>query len=127
MSKHINFFWVDDFYITGLLVQAVNATYNQYNSMYVVNDGLVEGRFLHEKRHTAFGHAPGNINRLYKIWNFIKTKELGNNENLTAKKPQLVRPGDFSDCNDFQWSGDMWYRILEDIKRNNISQVSFEY
>lgn len=126
-SKFIKFFWVDDFYITGLLAQAINATYHQFNSMYIVNTGLVESRFLHEQRQTAFGHTPGNINRLLKIWKFIKATELENNVNLTAKIPQLVKPGDFSSSEDLKWSGDLWYQILEAMKRKNVSHVSYDY
>ena len=78
-TRTIPFFWIDDYYMTGLLPRAVRSvppiTYLYINSLFVVNVDLVEQRFLSPfgLSSLAFGHMPLSINRLLHIWQHLMT------------------------------------------------------
>ncbi|CAF1134845.1 unnamed protein product [Rotaria sp. Silwood1] len=76
-TQYIPFFWIDDYYITGLLPKAIRSSiyvkYLYINSLFVVNIDLVEQRFLSPfgLSSLAFGHMPLSINRLLHIWQHL--------------------------------------------------------
>ena len=78
-TRYIPFFWIDDYYITGLLPRAirpsVNVNYLYINSLFVVNVDLVEQRFLSPfgLSSLTFGHMPLSVNRLLHIWQHLMT------------------------------------------------------
>ena len=78
-TRTIPFFWIDDYYMTGLLPRAIRSvapvTYLYINSLFVVNVDLVEQRFLSPfgLSSLAFGHMPLSINRLLHIWQHLMT------------------------------------------------------
>ncbi|CAF4630965.1 unnamed protein product [Rotaria magnacalcarata] len=41
LSLYVPFLWIDDVYITGLVAQAVNVTFNQLKSLYTMNDETI--------------------------------------------------------------------------------------
>lgn len=70
----IPFFWIDDYYITGLLPRALPSTvrvhYLHINSLFVVDIDRVERRFLSPfgLASLAFAHMPTSADRLLHIW-----------------------------------------------------------
>ena len=76
-TRTIPFFWIDDYYITGLLPRAIRSSVNVHylyiNSLFVVNVDLVEQRFLSPfgLSSLAFGHMPLSVNRLLHIWQHL--------------------------------------------------------
>ena len=70
-SLYIPFFWVDDYYITGAVANAVNATYAQLGSLYTIPEQLAHTRFMSTKSFYTimFGHF---VSAKMKILNFIK-------------------------------------------------------
>ena len=80
ISFYIKFFWIDDYYVTGLLVRGVNASYYSFNSLYIVDPELVEERFYGLKRdYTLMGHfgkADDSISKMYLIWDFVLISQL---------------------------------------------------
>jgi hypothetical protein len=78
-TRYIPFFWIDDYYITGLLPRAIRSSvgvnYLYINSLFVVNIDLVEQRFLSPfgLSSLAFGHMPLSVNRLLHIWQHLMT------------------------------------------------------
>ena len=48
--------WIDDYYITGLLIRGVKASYIQFNSLYNLNSDLTQERFIGKRgAYTVFG------------------------------------------------------------------------
>ena len=58
-SKRITFFWVDDFYILGLLAESCNVTYKGVDSLYKIFDNVEETMHKHIE-HKTYAHLPGN-------------------------------------------------------------------
>ncbi|CAF3333629.1 unnamed protein product [Rotaria socialis] len=78
-SRSMPFFWIDDYYITGLLPQAIRSSvyvnYLYINSLFVINIDLVEQRFLSPfgLSSLVFGHMPLSVDRLLHTWQHIVT------------------------------------------------------
>ena len=128
-SFHLNFFWVDDYYITGILATGVNATYKSFNSLYIVNNNLVETRFLgKQSEHTVFGHIPGHINKMYKLWNFVLENQLNRFPSLNRMNPKFLTDNDFIKLNDFYWSKDFWLPFIKSEAKidNNINSFNLD-
>lgn len=76
-TQTIPFFWIDDYYMTGLLPRAIHSIvpvqYVYLNSLFVVNVDQVEQRFLSPfgLSSLAFGHMPLSVNRLIHIWHHL--------------------------------------------------------
>jgi len=97
-SKYLKFFWIDDFYITGLLVNAVDAKLIATNSLYVIKKELVESTF--SASYSLFGHMPNDINMMYKLWKLTLKRHI--HKNLYSKSNK------FSYIDDFAWPKDFW-------------------
>ena len=76
-TDQIPFFWIDDYYMTGLLPRAVHSSirvqYLHLNSLFVVNVDQVEQRFLSSfgLSSLVFAHMPLSVNRLLHIWQHL--------------------------------------------------------
>jgi len=127
-SRFLKFFWIDDFYITGLLVDAVNATLRSFNSMYVVNRGLVESQFSSKKGdHTVFGHIPNAMNNMYKLWMLTLERQVCKYPYLKSSHGHLLKEYDFFYAEEFKWTTDLWRPYLEnDISVKNQSVFDLE-
>lgn len=120
--------WVDDFYITGLLADAVNATHRSFNSLYIVNSGLVESTFQgRHSDHTVFGHIPNSINKMHKLWKFIFENQLVHHPSLGSFNAYLFKKNDFTHLREFSWSSDIWKPYLDINSKNQASKHIFEY
>jgi hypothetical protein len=69
VSYDVPFFWVDDFYITGLLpLKLGNVTHRQFASTYVLNGDLLEDSFTGSQWYTyVFSHVH-NLDRIQSVW-----------------------------------------------------------
>jgi beta-1,3-galactosyltransferase 1 len=76
-TRYVPFFWIDDYYMTGLLPRAlrspIHVNYLYINSLFVVNVDQVEQRFLSPfgLSSLTFGHMPLSVNRLLYIWQHL--------------------------------------------------------
>jgi hypothetical protein len=76
-THHTPFFWIDDYYMTGLLPRAIRSFksihYLYLNSLFVINVDLVEQRFLSPfgLSSLVFGHMPLSVNRMLHIWQYL--------------------------------------------------------
>lgn len=70
VSYHVPFFWVDDFYITGLLpLKAGNIVHRQFNSAYVLDGSKLEEYFTGPQWHIyVFSHLK-DLNKILRVWN----------------------------------------------------------
>lgn len=126
-SYYVKFFWVDDFYMTGLLAQAVNASYEFFNSLYIIATNLVEQRFTGVKSasHTVFGHLPGALNKVYTLWDFVLDGELRHFPHMRKQESaSLIRSGDFSYLKEFKWSTKIWDDIIK-ANRNDTTDDDY--
>jgi hypothetical protein len=113
-SLYTKFFWVDDFYMTGLLARAVDGvSYESFNSVYIVNTNFVEERFTgKQSEYTVFGHLPEKLNTLYRVWKKILKKQFQNNPKLFSTHAEVVQKNDFSYIKNFKWPIDFWVPYL---------------
>ena len=74
-SFYTKFFWVDDFYVTGLLVKRINATQVRWNERYVLNAKLAFQKFKDDKkRQLRFFHVH-KMSHIYRMWNMLESKK----------------------------------------------------
>jgi beta-1,3-galactosyltransferase 1 len=71
-SLHTPFFWVDDFYVTGLLAKQVGVEHTKFNSVYVLGPSTFLQKWTEEDkwRTLVFGHVH-NLNYVSQVWNMI--------------------------------------------------------
>lgn len=79
-SLNVDFFWIDDYYMTGLLASQVNASFRSFNSLYVFNPRYVRKAFILKKPESLvfghFSHLSDALNQMIFIWNYIRSKFL---------------------------------------------------
>ncbi|GAB1598033.1 beta-1,3-galactosyltransferase 5 [Argonauta hians] len=73
-SLAIPFFWVDDVYVTGLLVKALGIKHVVFNSAYVLESGTVMDRFVKDTSRTlVFYHVHG-YKTMCILWQRLKER-----------------------------------------------------
>jgi hypothetical protein len=108
-SLYTKFFWIDDYYITGLLREAVDADFQNYNSLYEVYPDLVEKKFTEkESEYTIFGHLSESLNKMYSIWEVILENQLRRFPSLYSLNASITGNSDFHYLRPFQWSQNVW-------------------
>lgn len=80
-SFNTPFFWVDDFYITGLLASKVKATYKKFNSVYALGPSTFLSKFTESDkwRTLTFGHVH-NLDWWYTVWKNV----------LRERRPEMM-------------------------------------
>ena len=120
-SWYIKFFWVDDYYMTGMLARGVNVTYEFFNSLYIISSNLVEQRFTGKQAdHTVFGHIPGSVSKMYSLWNFLFKNQLAAHPSLYKSNANLISKNDFRYIRDLEWSFKIWDKFL---KPNPVEEI----
>jgi hypothetical protein len=103
VSKYIKFFWVDDYYVSGLLARASNATYFTFNKFYTLQSKFINDKFKISE--TIFGHVSKNINNFYNIWHLIFNKQIKLIPKLPIDQLNELKPV----IKDFWWSKEIFY------------------
>jgi hypothetical protein len=92
----------------------VNANYEFFNSLYIINNNLVEQRFLgKQSSYTVFGHIPDSLGKMYTLWKNILNTQLAN-------FPNLYKSSEIFLIKDFEWNLEIWkpfYQKIEPINR----------
>lgn len=90
ISFDTKFFWVDDFYITGLLAGKAKANYQKFNSVYVIASNQVMSRFTGPKAETTiFGHVTKNKDIMYTLWEKVVQRMTGKKLPPNWKTPMI--------------------------------------
>jgi len=90
ISYHVPFFWVDDFYVTGLLpLKLGNITHTQIASSYVLNGGKLVEKFTGPQWYMYLFSHVHNLNAIQSVWNTLVTFHQG----LSAPSIQYALPG----------------------------------
>lgn len=117
-SLYVKYFWVDDYYITGLLARATKASYYSLNSLYVIGSSLVEPRFRGRRGDYLvfghFGHLKDAISKMYNVWEHVLFKQLSADSNLSSQtsKSSFIRDNDFKNLPDLKWPRSIWDEFL---------------
>ena len=94
VSYHVPFFWVDDFYITGLLpLKAGNITHLQFMSTYVLDGRKLEERFNGQQWFTYIFSHVHNLNSIQSVWEQLVRLESGQER----VKVEFALPGSLPD------------------------------
>lgn len=67
-SYHVPFFWIDDFYITGLLPLKAGLKHKQFMSTYVLNGKQLEEKFTGPQWFTYIFSHVHNLNKIQSVW-----------------------------------------------------------
>ncbi|XP_046544859.1 beta-1,3-galactosyltransferase 5-like [Haliotis rubra] len=70
------FFWVDDYYITGMLIQRLNLTHRRYNQAYILNPGVVVDKFNNDKENSLVFFHVHKLRTMYQLWRNMTMKHL---------------------------------------------------
>ncbi|CAL1529102.1 unnamed protein product [Lymnaea stagnalis] len=73
------FFWVDDYYITGLLVNKLKIEHTRYNQAYLLNSNIAEEKLKNNSRDLTVFHIK-KLGLFIKLWPFILQRHKGMNE-----------------------------------------------
>lgn len=63
------FFWIDDFYATGLLPKDLKVYYHDIRALYVLDSTQLYAKLVED--YAVFGHAPDSLSEVYQIWSAI--------------------------------------------------------
>ncbi|XP_013379989.1 beta-1,3-galactosyltransferase 1 [Lingula anatina] len=84
VSLSTPFFWVDDFYVTGLLAHRLDLKHQSFNSVYHFKAGAVEAFTEGRKRELlVFAHLHG-LNHFYNMWNGVVRREAERSPHLLS-------------------------------------------
>ncbi|KAK6993726.1 beta-1 3-galactosyltransferase 1 [Biomphalaria glabrata] len=64
------FFWVDDFYVTGLLVKKIKIQHTSYNDAYLLNSNLAEEKIMNNSNQIKVFHVK-KLKLFIKLWPFL--------------------------------------------------------
>lgn len=90
------FFWVDDFYITGLLASKIDVKHEKFNSVYILGPSVFLDRFTETNkwRTLVFGHVH-NLNHAHTVWkNILEDRRIGSvaSTNSTGHGAETTSP-----------------------------------
>jgi len=86
VSYDVQFFWVGDFYITGLLpLKLANVTHRQFASTYVLNGDRLEEQFTGSQWYLYIFSEVHNLDRIQSVWNVVVQLAAG------KIRPQIAR------------------------------------
>ena len=69
------FFWVDDYYITGVLVNSLGVPHVRYNDVYLLNANLAENQLANDTGKTLFFHVK-KLALFLKLWPMLLRRHL---------------------------------------------------
>jgi hypothetical protein len=87
-SLYTKFFWIDDYYLTGLLAKSANVTFVKQNSLYVLNPEHIETMFKSKNANwllfAHYSHSTNLLDRMRTLWS--QMNHLFNDKiNLTSR------------------------------------------
>lgn len=83
VAKFVPFFWVDDYYVTGMLAKRVGVTQKRLNEAYILNGKVVNDRFINDTDNKLLFFHVGKQNTIYSMWATLKARMNVHMENFT--------------------------------------------
>ena len=94
VSYHVPFFWVDDFYVTGLLpIKAGNITHKQLMSTFVLDGRKLEDKFTGPQWFTYIFSHVHDLNLIQSVWDRLVLLARGE----VSAKVKYALPGELPD------------------------------
>lgn len=73
-SFYAPFFWVDDYYITGVLARHIKTKQTRMNQAYILNGRVVVDKLKNDTQNKlVFFHVP-KLNTIHSMWNILKSR-----------------------------------------------------
>ncbi|GFN88851.1 beta-1,3-galactosyltransferase 1-like [Plakobranchus ocellatus] len=69
------FFWVDDYYVTGVLVNKLGVPHTRYNHAYLLNANLAESRLVNDTKQTLIFHIK-KLSLFLKVWPLLMKRHM---------------------------------------------------
>jgi len=90
-SFHVPFFWVDDFYVTGLLAREVGVSHQNFNSVYMLSPSAFLQKFTEPNLSLTLvvGHVH-KINSLKIVWNNVLAEQRRRMSNVIESTTKLA-------------------------------------
>lgn len=88
------FFWVDDYYITGALIKALDIKHRRLNQAYSLNPTVAEGKYLNDTKHELFFFHLHKLRLLYQLWAKMSKEASfmeGDEAHVTTDLPRVPR------------------------------------
>lgn len=73
-SLRTMFFWVDDFYLTGLLVKKIGIEHKRLNENYMLNARAAMDKLKNDKKHELKFFHVHKLTHIYRMWNMLKER-----------------------------------------------------
>lgn len=87
VAKYVPFFWVDDYYITGMLVKKAGVEQKRMNDGYILNGRVVMDRFKSDTENKLLFFHVAKQNQIYKMWKILKQRMNIGKDVFTWKTP----------------------------------------
>ena len=111
-SKRVEFFWIDDYFLTGFVAHLVNVTFVDIYDLYILNS-IYEDREIGDPRteNTTFEHISSSTSHVMEYWSYILSTQRSLWPSLFqvshSKWTTLIHSGDFSYIDNFWWTRDL--------------------
>lgn len=73
-SLYEKFFWVDDYYITGMLPSHIKVKQKRLNEAYILNTNIVYDRLVNDTQNKLIFFHVNKLNRVFSMWRLIKER-----------------------------------------------------
>ena len=73
-SYYVPFFWVDDFYVTGLLVKRTNLQHKRLNGGYILNAKVALEKLTGDTQHVLKFFHVNKMNHIHRMWNTLRKR-----------------------------------------------------
>ena len=112
VSKRVEFFWIDDYFLTGLAAHVVNVSFVDLSELYIFNyeykDNTIPGQ---RTENTIFEHITNRTSKVHVYWSHILKTQISLWPSLFqvshSKWTTLINPDDFSFIDHFWWTRDL--------------------
>lgn len=74
-SLETEFFWVDDFYLTGLLVKKIGIEHKRLNENYMLNARVAMEKLKEDKKHELRFFHVHKLTHIYKMWSMLNERK----------------------------------------------------
>lgn len=86
-SLETEFFWVDDFYLTGLLVKKIGIEHKRLNENYMLNARVAMEKLKEDKKHELRFFHVHKLTHIYKMWSMLNERKNSTCDDCITQSP----------------------------------------
>ncbi|KAK6176906.1 hypothetical protein SNE40_015116 [Patella caerulea] len=87
-SRKMPFFWIDDYYLTGMVFNTLQIKHTEFNKAYILNQYVALNRYANDTAHSLVFYHTGKMSTFYALWKRI---QLDHNKLLHNSKSTPVQ------------------------------------